>query len=135
MQIKEYYKGFSDKQIEKYRQEVRQRWGDKALKESEERISKMGKERFDALQNEGGKIFQAISDSMQRGFESQEVQTLVAKWRQWLENYYHYSDESVLGLGRTYSEDTRFAEFFRKIHKDLPEFLTKAIEYYCTHRL
>jgi len=28
MQIKEYYQGFADEQIEKYREEVRQRWED-----------------------------------------------------------------------------------------------------------
>jgi MerR family transcriptional regulator, thiopeptide resistance regulator len=134
MQIKEYYKGFSDEQIEKYREQVRQRWGEKALQESEERVTKMGKERFAVLQAEGGKIFQAISENMVKGFASQEVQALVAKWREWLENFHHYSDEAVLGLGQVYSQDIEFAKFFRKIHKDLPEFLTKAIEYYCSRK-
>jgi hypothetical protein len=36
-----------------------------------------------------------------------------------------------LGLGRAYSQDARFAAFFAKFHPDLPQFLTKAIEYYC----
>ncbi len=130
MQIKEYYQGFSDEQIEKYRQEVRQRWGEKTLKESEERVIKMGKEKFAALQAEGGKIFQAISDNMAKGYDSNVIQAQVAKWRQWLENFHHYSEEAVLGLGREYSQNPEFAKFFRKINKDLPEFLTKAIEYY-----
>jgi MerR family transcriptional regulator, thiopeptide resistance regulator len=134
MNIKEYYQGFSDEKIEKYRNEVRQRWGEKALQESEEKVGKMGKEKFAAVQTEGGKIFQSISDNMSRGYDSNFVQTQVARWRQWLENFYHYSDEAVLGLGRVYSQDPEFAEFFRKIHKDLPEFLTKAIEYYCSQK-
>jgi DNA-binding transcriptional MerR regulator len=134
MQIKEYYQGFSDEQIERYRQEVRQRWGDKALEESEERVSKMGKDKFAALQAEGGKIFHAISDNMSKGYHNNMVQAQVAKWRQWLENFHHYSEEAVLGLGQVYSQDPEFAKFFRKIHKDLPEFLTKAIEYYCSHK-
>jgi hypothetical protein len=33
-----------------------------------------------------------------------------------------------------YSQDPEFAAFFRKIHKDLPEFLTKATEYYCSRK-
>ncbi len=49
MPIKEYYHGFSDEQIEKYRQEVRQRWGDDALRTNEARAIGMGKERFAAL--------------------------------------------------------------------------------------
>jgi len=131
MQIKEYYKGFSDEQIEKYREEVRQRWGEKTLNDSEARVIGMGKEKFAALQAEGGAIFQAIADNMKKGFDSPEVQKLVDKWRNWLENFSHYSDEAVLGLGQAYSQDERFARFFKKFNKDLPEFLTKAIEYYC----
>lgn len=134
MQIKEYYKGFSDEQIEKYRQEVRQRWGEKTLQDSEERVLKMGKEKFTKLQEEGGKIFQTISDNISKGYASPEVQEQVSKWRQWLENFHHYSDEAILGLGQTYSQHNEFAEFFRKYQKDLPEFLTKAIEYYCANK-
>jgi len=132
MQIKEYYRGFSDEQIEKYRQEVCRRWGEKTLREGEERVINMGKEKFAALQAEGGKIFQTISDNMSRGYDSSIVQVQVAEWRQWLENFYHYSEEAVLGLGRAYSQSPEFAKFFRNIHQDLPEFLTKAIEYYYT---
>jgi len=131
MTIKEYYQGFSDEQIEKYRQEVKERWGEGVLKDSEARVMKMGKKKFSILQGEGGVIFKAIADNMDKGYDSPAVQELVAKWRQWLENFSHYSDDAVLGLGRAYSEHPDFAAFYRKIHKDLPEFLTKAIEYYC----
>ncbi len=134
MQIKEFYEGFSDQQIEQYREEVRQRWGEKVLQESEERAVNKGKEKFAELQAEGGKIFKDISNNIPKGFESPEVQELVAKWRLWLENFHQYSDEAILGLGRGYSEDARFARFFKGIHEDLPEFLTQAIEYYCAHK-
>jgi MerR family transcriptional regulator, thiopeptide resistance regulator len=134
MQIKEYYQGFSDEQIEKYRQEVRQRWGETTLRESEKRIIKMGKERFTALQAEGGKIFQTISDNMSRGYDNKIVQEQVAHWRQWLENFHHYSEDEVRGLGGEYSRNPEFAKFFQKIHPELPDFLTKAIEYYCAHK-
>lgn len=131
MEIREYYQGFSDEKMEEYRQEVRRRWGDKALEESEARVIAMGKEKFAALQAEGGAIFQAIADNMSRGCDSPEVQEQVDRWRKWLENFATYSDEAVLGLGRAYSQHPDFARFFRKVHKDLPDFLTKAIEHYC----
>jgi hypothetical protein len=86
------------------------------------------------LQAEGGAIFKAISDNMAKGYDSVDVQEQIAKWRQWLENFHHYSDEAVLGLGQTYSRHPEFAKFFRKIHKDLPEFITRAIEYYCANK-
>ncbi len=79
IQLKEHYQRFSDEQIEKYRQEVRQRWGDDVLRASEDRVIGMGKERFTALQAEGGSIFKAISDDIPKGFNSAEVQEQVAK--------------------------------------------------------
>jgi len=134
MEIREYYQGFSEEQVERYRREVRERWGEKTLQESEQRILRMGKQKFAELQAEGGKIFQAIADKMSEGYDSKAVQEQVARWRTWLENFHHYSEEAVLGLGRAYSQNPEFAEFFRKIYQDLPEFLTQAIEYYCAHR-
>jgi MerR family transcriptional regulator, thiopeptide resistance regulator len=133
MDIKEYYQGFSEEKIEKYREEVRRRWGENALRDSEERINKMGKDSFTTLQAEGGRIFQAISDNISSGYDSKFIQEQIVRWRQWLENFYHYSDEAVLGLGREYSQNPEFAKFFAKYHKDLAGFLTKAIEYYCSH--
>ncbi len=131
MEIKEYYRRFRDEQIEKYRKEVKQRWGEKTLKESEERVIKMGKDKFATLQAEGGAIFSAIYSNMSLGFDSPEVQEQVARWRQWLENFSTYLDEAVAGLGQAYSQHPDFNEFFRKYGDDFPEFLTKAIEYYC----
>jgi DNA-binding transcriptional MerR regulator len=134
MPIKEYYEGFSDEQIEKYRREVRERWGEKTLEDSEARVLKMGKENFKALQDEGGAIFKAISDNMPKGYDSKDVQELVEKWRNWLENFSHYSDEAILGLGQAYSQCPDFIKFFQKYGSDFPEFFTKAIEYYCAER-
>jgi hypothetical protein len=131
MQIKEYYEGFSDEQIKRYRNEVKKRWGKNTLTESEARVTGMGKEKFAALQVEGGVIFQTLCDNMPKGEQSLEVQALIAKWRLWLENFYHYSNEAVLGLGRAYSQDPEFASFFKKYHAKLPQFLTRAIAYYC----
>ncbi len=133
MSIQEYYQGFSEEQIETYREEVRRRWGEKTLQESEARVIKMGKEKFAELQAEGGRIFQTISENMSQGYDIELVQTQIAKWRQWLENFHHYSDEALLGLGQMYSQDPRFVKFFQNYHPDLPVFITKAIEYYCTH--
>ena len=100
------------------------------MKNSEARVLAMGKKKFNELQAEGMVIFTTISDNMPKGFASREVQEQVARWRQWLENFHHYSDEAALGLGQMYSQHPEFAEFYRKINKGLPLFFTKAIEYF-----
>jgi hypothetical protein len=134
MQIEEFYNGLSDEQIEKYRQEVRERWGEDTLKESEGRINGMGKEGFVKVQAEGTSIFETISDNIPKGFDSDEVQEQIVKWRKWLDNFSTYSDEAILGLGQAYSRHPLFKKTFGDINENLPEFLTKAIEYYCSSK-
>ncbi len=134
MDIKEYYRGFSDEQIEKYRDEVRRRWGEKTLQESEKRITDMGKEKFVELQAEGGKIFKAIMENMVEGYDGRFIQEQIAEWRQWLENFHHYTDEEVVELGREYSQNPEFTRFFKQYGDDLPVFLTRAIEHYYFHK-
>jgi hypothetical protein len=134
MDIKDYYQGFDEKQIEAYRHEVRQRWGEETLRDSETRVMNMGKDGLAAVQAEGATIFQAIADNLAKGHDSPEVQEQIAKWRNWLEHFYSYSDEAVRELGQMYSHDPRFAESFRKYGDDFPAFLTKSIEHYCASK-
>ena len=63
MEIKEYYKGFSDEQIEEYRREVRERWGENALTESEARVKKMGIQHLPAIMINGSLKFSSIIPS------------------------------------------------------------------------
>ncbi|MBN2075723.1 MAG: MerR family transcriptional regulator [Dehalococcoidales bacterium] len=134
MSIKEYYRGFSEDQIEKYRDEVRRRWGKKILIDSEKRVIDMGQEKFIALQAEGGRIFKTIMEHMSEGYDSKYIQERIKEWRQWLENFHHYSEDEIVELGRAYSQHPDFIKFFQQYSDDLPVFLTRAIEYYYMHR-
>ncbi len=134
MEIKEYYQGFSDAQIDEYRKEVRERWGEDVLRDSETRVLKMGRERMAAVQAEGNAIFETLAALIPMGPGDPDVQEQIARWKDWLEHFATYSDEALLGLGRMYSEDSRFAEFYRKFHVDLPAFFTAAVEHYCANK-
>lgn len=134
MEIKDYYKGFSDEEIDSMRKEAREKYGEKTVAESEARVAAMGKAKFDAVQAEFGEIYQKIVASMGKGPESKEVQEQIARWRQLMENFHHYTDEMILGLGRMYSEDSRFAAFYLKFHPEMPGFMTSAIEFYVAGR-
>ncbi len=134
MDIKEYYKGFSDKEMDSMRKEAREKYGEKTVADSEARVMAMGKAKWDAVQKEFGEIYNSIVANMDKGPESSEVQAQIARWRDLMENFHHYTDEMILGLGRMYSEDPRFAAFYLKIHKDMPGFMTKAIEHYIASR-
>ncbi|MGI2336405.1 MAG: MerR family transcriptional regulator [Dehalogenimonas sp.] len=134
MNIKEYYKGFSDEEIENMRQEAREKYGEKIVADSEVKVMAMGKEKMDAVQAEFDTIYRKIAADIDKGPESPEVQSGIARWRELMENFHHYTDEMVLGLGRMYSADDRFAAFYRKYHPDMAEFMTRAIEYYVASR-
>ena len=134
MNIKEFYQGFSDEQVEKYRDEVRSRWGEKTLEESEKKVIDLGQEKFMALQAEGGKIFKAIMENMSEGYDGKYIQERITEWRKWLENFHHYSEEEIVKLGRAYSQHPDFIKFFKQYSDDLPVFLTRAIEHYYMHR-
>ena len=130
MEIKDYYKGFSDKEVEAIRKEAREKYGERAIADSEAKVLAMGKDNFDAVQAEFGEIYHKIVANMEKGPESKEVQALIARWRDLMENFHHYADEAILGLGRMYSEDPRFTAFYEKIHQGMANFMTKAIEHY-----
>jgi DNA-binding transcriptional MerR regulator len=134
MDIKEYYVGFNDIEVDAMRKEAREKYGEKTVADSEAKVMAMGKARFDAVQAEFGEIYHNIVAGMEKGPESPEVQKQVARWRELMENFHHYTDEMILGLGRMYSEDERFAAFYLKFHPDMPAFMTKAIEYYIENR-
>ena len=134
MDIKEYYKGFSDKEVDAIRKEAKEKYGEKTIADSEANVMAMGKAKMDAIQAEFGEIYHKIVAKMDNGPESPEVQEQIARWRELMENFHHYSDEAILGLGRMYSEDSRFAAFYLKFHKDMPKFMTKAVEHYIAGR-
>jgi DNA-binding transcriptional MerR regulator len=130
----ELYGSFTKEQMEQYKEEVKQKYGHtKAYQQSEERTKNWKKKDYDRVQKEGGAILNAIVQLMDRGIEDQEVQQKIHEYRQHIGNFYDCTHEIFRGLGKLYLEDERFTEFFRKIHQDLPEFISKAIAYYCDH--
>jgi len=49
--------------------------------------------------------------------------------------FYEYSYERFEGLGHLYNEHPEFKEMYKtRFHSDMPEFLEKAIVYYCKNK-
>ncbi len=129
-----YFKGFSE--------EPRKKFGgesglspDEPANENTGTVSLPGNDkRFVELQSEGGRIFKAIYSNMNEGYKSNIIQEQISLWRRWLENFYHYTDEEVLAVGRAYSKNRDYFLFFQQYDASLPLFLTKAIEYHVSRR-
>jgi hypothetical protein len=132
MKDNEYYGGFSKEQQEKYRQEIREKYGNRPVDESERRMKGWSKSDYQKVQEEGNKIFTAIRDNMDKGYDSQEVQEQVKALHTWLNHFYTCNLEMLEGLGHLYNDHPDFVKMWKsKYHEQMPQFLQKAIEHYC----
>jgi DNA-binding transcriptional MerR regulator len=136
MEDKEYYGGFSKEQQKRYRQEIREKYGSQALDESDHRMRGWAKEDYQRSQEEGDKIFTAIRDNMDRGYDSLEVQTQIEALHNWVNRFYTCNLEMLEGLGHLYNDHPDFVKMWKtKYHEKMPGFLLKAIEYYCRSKM
>jgi MerR family transcriptional regulator, thiopeptide resistance regulator len=135
MSENEYYEGFSEEKQKEYAQEARQRYGEAAVQESENRWNRLTAEQKAAKQAESDAITRAIVAHMAEGPAAPEVQRLIGRMHEGMNFYYDCSYEIFQGLGHMYNEDERFKSMYeKKYHPDLPGFLEQAITYYCAHR-
>lgn len=135
------YKGFDEKKQKEYEKEIEDKYGQteegaRVIAQSKERVSKLGKDGMQKVQDELKKIHEEIAANMDKGFDSPEVQAAIARHRAWLENFYDCTDEIHLGLGKMYTEHPDFRENYKKFLHDEngAEFMYQAIKYYCENK-
>lgn len=127
MKDEELYSSFSNEQAEEYKREVIERWGEDALRESEDRIRNWTPDDRAVIEREGKDVIAGIAAAMGNGPESDEVQSLISRYYKYINNFYDYTPDIFKNLGEMYVEDDRFAAYFRNYHKELPEFMRDAI--------
>lgn len=133
MKDDELYEGFSKEEMEAYTKEAEERWGHtKAYKQSVVRYGKLTDEEKKQLQKDGDALMQEVADAIDNNEapESPVVQKLVARHYQALHAFYDPNLEMYRNLADMfagYTGDTRYAAYFQKFHKDLPEFMRSAI--------
>jgi DNA-binding transcriptional MerR regulator len=131
MSKKQYFEGFTEEKQRQYAKEARRLYGEKSVKASEDLWNSYTPEKKAAIQAEQQQIYQDLVAVMDKGYDSPEVQQVVARWHQHLRYFYEPSVERLQGLGHLYNQSPDFIATFQKIHPDLPAFLEKAITFYC----
>lgn len=121
---------FSSNQIKHFEQEVKDRWGDAALRESQDRIAQWSPEERKQLEAEGNDILERIVELMDKGPEDPAVREQIARYYGYINNFFDYTPEIFRALGIMYAKDERFAAYLKKYHEDLPEFMRAAITIY-----
>jgi len=131
---KELYEGFPPGKGEEYREEAASRWGEDTIRDSEERLKKLGKEGFEKLKQEGDAITRRLAALMERDPADAEVQETIALHFRYTGNFFEVTPEAYRGLGKMYVEDERFKAFYEKYAAGLAEFICAGIEIFCDGR-
>ncbi len=115
----------------KYGQEIRSKYGDEAVDESNKRMLNMSKEKYDrfkALEEEiKNKLEEAVTGQMDPSSEAGKE--LTAMHKEWLlMTWKAYSSEAHKGLAKMYVCDDRFKSYYDSKVAGCADFLQKSIE-------
>ncbi|MDR1206016.1 MAG: TipAS antibiotic-recognition domain-containing protein, partial [Peptococcaceae bacterium] len=137
MSDREKFEGFKqslmDENERKYGAEVRERYGNRAVEESNAKVKGLTREQYD----EGERLRLEFEQALKAAFDTGDPAGAPAReacdlHRRWLCLYYpEYSREYHMGLGEMYAADERFKAHYDRIAPGAAEFLRDAICVYC----
>lgn len=136
MTDKEKFEGFKEKMVEdnekKYGKEVRGKYGDKAVDESNARVMNMSQEDHEMVTELEKEIKQTLGEAFQTGDPASDAAQKAADLhKQWISFYWgHYSKEAHAGLAQMYVDDERFTSYYDAEQEGMAEFLRDAIHIY-----
>ncbi|MCL2398718.1 MAG: TipAS antibiotic-recognition domain-containing protein [Defluviitaleaceae bacterium] len=138
MQDKEKFEDFKqtliDENEQKYGAEVRKKYGDKVVDESNSHLKGLSQEQHD----EGERLSIALEEALKSALEindpaGEQAQHACDLHRQWLCVFYPaYNKEYHMGIGEMYASDERFKAHYDKIAPGCAKFLRDAINIYCS---
>lgn len=129
------YEGFSQEQIDRYKQEARQRYDVKVVEESEQRVRNMSKDQWAAIKAEGDAITRELAGLMDKPIANRLVQQAIGRHYAWVGHFYTVTPEIFRGLGQGYAEHPEFRATYDKYRTDMADFMQAAMTYYCDHTL
>lgn len=136
MSDKEKFEGFKSDLIDKnekdYGKEIRKKYGDKTINESNKKFQGMSEEKYNEFIKLGEEINLKLVEAFKTGDPTsklaQEVAELHKNWL--LYTWNNYSKEAHAGLAQMYVYDERFKAYYDKEQDGLAEFLRDSILYY-----
>jgi DNA-binding transcriptional MerR regulator len=136
MTDQEKFEAFKHKLIEdnekKYGEEIRDKYGEDAVKQSNQVIKNMTQEQHDAVKNLEEQMFEHLLDAMEQGDPASVLAQKAADLhRQWLSFYWDtYTKEAHAGVAQMYVDDERFTAYYDDRHPGLATFLRDAVHHY-----
>jgi DNA-binding transcriptional MerR regulator len=133
MEEGEIFRGLTRKEQERFKQEAIERWGEEQVSSSYRLWDSYSGQEQQQIIEQGNTIYSELAGSISLGPEHPQTQSLIARWHRHLRYFYEPSIERLRGLGELYVHSPEFADRFRDLHPELPEFLRQAITVYCDH--
>lgn len=115
--------------------EAAENWGEERVRASEQRVRRMSKEEWQAVQREGGEVTQALAALIDRDPADAQVQALIARHHAWIEHFYPAPAELYEGLGQHYAEHPEFRAFYERYAPNMADFMKAAMATYAAHTL
>lgn len=136
MSDQEKFEGFKQKLIDdnekKYGQEIRKKYGDSAVDQSNQKLKGMTEEQHAMVQQVEAEMFELLLQAMEDGDPASSLaQKSADLHRQWLSFYWNsYTKEAHAGVAQMYVDDERFTAYYDKHRPGLAEFLRDAVHVY-----
>ncbi len=134
MNDKDFFRGFTPEEEEKYSQEAMQMYDRAIVKGSVKKWKSYTAADKQKIGEEGKKVYTDMAAAMPKGAASAEAQSAVARWRKHIEYFWTPTDDQLLGLVDLYNDDPRFRGNFDKLNPRLAEFMREAVRIYVEKR-
>ncbi|MCW3795720.1 MerR family transcriptional regulator [Paenibacillus sp. LS1] len=126
MTAKEQFEGFDFSQ-NPYEQEARERWGDQAVDQANQKLHSQSGENQRALSDQMNEIYKRLAALRHTEPASAEAQAGIKEWYIWLNEMGSYSPEAFRGLGQMYVHDERFTRNIDQFGDGLAAFMRDAM--------
>ena len=128
----EKFKGFKQQLIDenekKYGKEIREKYGDNQVEESNNKFKNMTKEQYDEFEKLGKQVLETLKSAFATGDLAQKAADLHKQWLCY--TWPSYSKEAHAGLAQMYVDDARFTAYYDKEQPGTAAFLRDAILIY-----
>ena len=141
MEDKEKFEGFKQKLVDdnekQYGEEIYEKYGEEAVKKSNNKVQGMTQEQYDQVTRLGAELKGTLQVAFITGNPSGELAQKAADLhRQWLCFYWDsYTKEAHIGVTKMYVEDERFTAYYDEKQPGTAAFLRDAVLVYTSQKV
>lgn len=132
MNDRDYFSEINEEKVRAYTERAKKEYGETLVNESIINVKKEFNNDYTQMQQVFEDWLREVKDVMSKGPESVEVQSLINDWYKHINRLFTCDIQTFSGLGFLYRDNEEFAVAFRKVDEEMPEFICKAIQSFCS---